>query len=331
MQKLLPFFSIILLFILSPSCNNEPGTGRGQSGIAQVEGIPSFNRDSAYNFIAKQVDFGPRNPGSDAHQACKEWLVAQLKSFGASVQEQDFNATIFSDQEVTGTNIFAQFNPESNRRLLFGAHWDSRPIADSPLSTERRDEPVLGADDGASGVGVLLEIARLIGADTTLDLGIDLVFFDVEDAGESGGDGWALGAQYWSRNLPYDNVRPLYGVLLDMVGSKGARFAKERHSTIYASDQVEKIWSLARYMGYSNFFVNEVGGQITDDHLYVNTIAKIPMVDIINQVKGSGSKTGFGAHWHTHDDNMDIIDKTTIRSVGKLLLELIYREDASSI
>lgn len=318
--------------MLSPSCKNESGAGSsniGQTTVAQVADIPRFNRDSAYNFIAKQVAFGPRVPGTDAHRACKEWMVGQLTSYGASVQEQDFEATILSGDKVPGTNVFAQFNPESTRRLVFAAHWDSRPKADSPLSTERKDEPVLGADDGASGVGILLEIARLIGADTSLDLGIDLVFFDVEDAGESGGEGWALGSQYWSRNLPYGNVRPEYGVLLDMVGSKGARFAREVHSVNYAPAQVEKIWRLARYMGYSNYFVNERGGQITDDHFYVNTIAKIPMVDIINQDKST--QTGFGPYWHTHNDNMNVIDKATIRSVGKLIMELIYREDAGAI
>lgn len=295
--------------------------------------VPRFNRDSAYAYIEKQVSFGPRVPGSPAHQACKEWIVAQMESFGAQVSQQDFEATIFNGQTLPGTNIFAQINPQSTQRLLLGAHWDSRIVADSPLSTERQEEAVLGADDGASGVGILMELARLLAQDSSLDIGIDIVFFDIEDNGANGNNGlpdtWALGAQYWSRNLPYGATRPEYGILLDMVGAKGARFALEGYSMQYAPSIVDKIWKLAGFLGYSNYFVNQRGGQITDDHYYVNTIARIPMIDIINQQPNTPSTpSGFGAHWHTHNDDMDIIDKATIRTVGKLLVEVIYREDA---
>lgn len=327
---------LLVVFLASfLSCKNDGTEPNTSSNTVTIEAptVPRFNRDSAYAYIQKQVDFGPRVPGSAAHQACKEWIVAKMESFGTKVSQQDFEATIFNGQTLPGTNIFAQINPQSTQRLLFGAHWDSRIVADSPLSTERQDEAVLGADDGASGVGILMELARLLAQDTSLDIGIDIVFFDIEDNGANGNNGlqdtWALGAQYWSRNLPYGATKPEYGILLDMVGAKGARFALEGYSMQYAPNIVDKIWKLAGYLGYSNYFVNQRGGQITDDHLYVNTVAQIPMIDIINQQPNTpGTPSGFGAHWHTHNDDMDIIDKATIRTVGKLLVEVIYRENA---
>lgn len=327
-------FSWLMLFLVlvSTACRNDASTTTNSTSTTEAPvslDIPRFNRDSAYAYIEKQVAFGPRVPGTEAHQANKDWMASKLRSFGLGVTEQDFAATAYTGEQLSGTNIFAQINPESTQRILLGAHWDSRPMADSPLSTERKDEAILGADDGASGVGVLIELARLLAKDTSLDIGIDIVLFDLEDYGQSQGGGWALGSQYWSANLPYGKNKPEYGILLDMVGSKGARFAKEVYSMQYAPDIVEKVWQLAGYMGYSNYFVNQQGGRITDDHYYVNTIAKIPMIDIINQK--TDTPTGFGAHWHTHDDDMDVIDKATLRAVGKLLLEVIYREDAGTL
>lgn len=326
MHKIFISFLFVLLFIHTGCKEDTSSDGTTNLKEPVSLNVPRFNRDSAYTYIEQQVSFGPRVPGSDAHRANKEWMVKKLRSFGAKVTEQDFKATAYTGEILSGTNIFAQINPQSTQRILLGAHWDSRPIADSPLSQERKEEAILGADDGASGVGVLLEMARLLGSDSSLNLGVDIVLFDLEDYGQSQGGGWALGSQYWSANLPYRNNKPEYGILLDMVGAKGARFAKEQYSLQYAPNVVNKIWELAGYMGYSNYFVNQRGGQITDDHFYVNTIAKIPMIDIINQK--TNTPTGFGAHWHTHDDDMSVIDKATIRAVGKLLLEVIYREDA---
>jgi hypothetical protein len=323
---------LLVIFCMVFSCKNDSTSSAGSSDqqtISTAPTTPRFNRDSAYAYIQQQVDFGPRAPGTEAHQQCKDWIVAKMNSFGAKVTEQDFQATVYTGEQFSGTNIFAQINPASTQRLLFAAHWDSRPFADSQLSTERKDEPVLGADDGASGVGILMEIARLLVQDTTLDIGVDIVFFDLEDYGQSGtgaADSWALGAQHWSRNLPYSQVKPEYGILLDMVGAQSARFARDVYSMQYAPGIMDKVWKLAGFLGYGNYFVNQRGGQITDDHYYVNTIARIPMIDIVNQ--STTTPTGFGAHWHTHNDNMDVIDKATIRAVGKLLIEVIYREDA---
>ncbi|MEM6376995.1 MAG: M28 family peptidase [Bacteroidota bacterium] len=333
MNQIKIYFLLLLITGSILTCKNDPaGPSTSTTTTVEVPTMPRFNRDSAYAFIEKQVSFGSRIPGSESHQACKEWIVAKMESFGTVVTQQDFEATIYDGQTLPGTNIFAQINPQSTQRLLFGAHWDSRIIADSPLSTERQDEPILGADDGASGVGVLMEVARIIAQDTSLDIGIDIIFFDLEDNGDGSADNsglpntWALGAQHWSRNLPYSSVKPEYGILLDMVGSKGARFPKEGNSMRYAPQIVNKVWKLAGYLGYSNYFVDQPGRDITDDHLYVNTIARIPMIDVINLP--TNTKTGFGEYWHTHNDNMEVIDKATIRTVGRLMVEVIYREDA---
>ncbi|MCB0587995.1 MAG: M28 family peptidase [Phaeodactylibacter sp.] len=328
-RTLLSFALAGLLVAGLSGCQSD---GSGQSSTEEAPPrekvpVPRFERDSAYAFVEKQVDFGPRVPNTEAHRQCKQWLVSQFKSFGAKVTEQDFQAAAYTGETLKATNIIAQFNPDATRRILLAAHWDSRPFADSPLSEERTDEAILGADDGGSGVAVLMEVARQLQAHP-IELGIDIVLFDAEDYGESGGeraDTYALGSQHWARNPHVSGKqRPKYGILLDMVGARNARFPKEYYSVQFAPNVVRKAWKLAQDMGYGNYFVNEDGGAITDDHYFVNTIARIPMIDIIN--RQTGTQTGFGEHWHTHDDNIDIIDPRTLRAVGQVMLAVVYRE-----
>ncbi len=323
----LALFSAVLLALL-PACESdtEKTEAQGPPPVEKVA-VPRFDRDSAYTYVEKQVSFGPRVPNTDAHRQAKNWLVEQFESFGAKVIEQDFEANAYTGEALQATNIIAQFNPDAKKRVLLGAHWDSRPFADSPLSEERKEEPILGADDGGSGVAVLLEVARQLGQHP-IGLGVDIVLFDAEDYGESGGnnpDSYALGSQYWSRNVHLSgDQRPQYGILLDMVGSKGARFPKEYFSAQFAPRLLNKVWKLAQSMGYSNYFVDAQGGAITDDHYYVNTIARIPMIDIIN--RPVDTQTGFGDYWHTHEDDMDVIDRRTLRAVGQVVLAVLYRE-----
>ena len=318
---------IAVLSIVIYSCKTDPPAVDNPKTQTKPLVIPTFDDNSAYNFIQKQVDFGPRVMGSEGHDACAKWLVEQFKSFGAKVIEQKFTATVYTGEQYPSNNIIAQFNPQVSDRILLAAHWDTRHIADSPLSTERQEEPILGADDGGSGVGVLLEIARQLQAQK-VGIGVDIILFDAEDYGQSNGsssDTYCLGSQYWSRN-PHSSYRARYGILLDMVGAKGAQFKIENISYNYAPALVDKIWTLANRMGKSNYFMRvSAGGGITDDHYFVNTIAKVPMLDIINLA--GGEESSFGAHWHTHNDNMDIIDKNTLRAVGQVLLAMIYRED----
>jgi glutaminyl-peptide cyclotransferase len=288
--------------------------------------VPAFLADSAYQMVKKQVDFGPRVPSTKAHKACAAWMVSVFKSYGLEVVEQPFNAKGYTGANYEGINIIAQYKPEQKRRLLFAAHWDTRFQADKDI--KNKEKPIDGADDGASGVGVLLEMARVLKAHP-VDIGVDFILFDAEDQGQDADDGidhsatWCLGSQHWAKNRHKPGYYPYSAILLDMVGAKGARFAKEGLSRQVAPQLVNTIWSLANTMGYNNYFVAEEMPGITDDHAFVVRDAQIPMIDIIN-TQGEGEKL-FGAYHHTHDDNMGIIDKNTLQAVGQVMTAYIYR------
>ena len=307
--------------------DNPSGTEPPKTPVLE---IPVFNADSAYNYIAQQVAFGPRVLGSAGHEATQEWLTAELKKTGDRVLVQDFIANVYTGDKFPAANLIAQFNPDVSDRILLAAHWDTRHVADSPLNKERVEEPILGADDGGSGVGVLLEIARILKAHP-IGLGVDIILFDAEDYGDSSGetqDSYCLGSQYWGRN-PHSPYKARYGILLDMVGAKDAKFLVDGISAQINPQLVRKVWTLASRMGKSNYFIQQNGPGITDDHFYVTKFGGVPMIDIIN-LAGAGGETAFGDHWHTHNDDMDIIDKNTLRAVGQVLLAAIYREDAGT-
>ncbi len=327
---------LLILFIISSwmGCEEEPKSVEQEQPKPVAVKVPPFDRDSAFAYVEKQLSFGPRVPNTPGHTAAKEWFVQTLERFGLSVQEQNFTATDYWGKTINGTNIIAQYQPQQSRRLLLAAHWDSRQIADSPLTQERQDEAIPGADDGGSGVAVLLEVARQLQANP-VGIGVDIILFDAEDQGEpfevqeqqQEQIWWCLGSQHWSKNPHSTNFE--YGVLLDMVGAKNARFAKEGYSRQFAGQVVNKVWKLARQMSLSNYFVDQNAGGVTDDHIFVNSQAGIPMIDIIN-LQESG-KTSFGDHWHTHQDDLSVIDPRTLGAVGQLVLALIYREAAGTI
>ncbi len=293
--------------------------------------IPKFERDSAYNYVLKQTEFGPRVPNTAEHTACKNWMVDKMKTLGADVIEQDFKATAYTGEELRGTNIIAQYNPENPIRILLCAHWDSRHISDHDPLEENKTKPVLGADDGGSGVGVLMEIARHL-QQTPIDLGVDIIFFDLEDYGESQSEdytSWCLGSQHWAKNLHKPGYKAKYGILLDMVGASNARFTMEEISMSVAPTLMRKVWKLGQGMGYSTYFDEEKTKPIIDDHLFINRIARIPTIDIIN--KPEGSETGFTKCWHTQCDDMSNIDKRTLRAVGQTVLATVYRENNGTL
>lgn len=291
---------------------------------------PDFNPDSAYYFIEKQVKFGPRVPNTDAHKKCALFFEQKLKSYDFHVIIQEGEVTAFNNKKLSIKNVIAQYDPENKERIMLFAHWDSRPFADR--DTKDRNKPIDGANDGASGVGVLLEIARLIQSfEEKPKIGIDILFFDAEDYGQpqesmvtSDTDSWCLGSQYWAKNPPIPDYKARFGILLDMVGAINAEFPKESSSMYFAPSVVNKVWAAADRLGYSNYFVNkrEMRG-ITDDHVYVNTLAKIPSIDIIHY---RTREADFGEFHHTHRDTMDIIDKNTLKAVGQTLIDVIYRE-----
>ncbi len=328
------FKSLLFLFLFFEiGCKSDPKPRPTLPVPEAVVKVPKFDRDSAFSFVEKQVAFGPRLPNTSSHVQCKDWMVKKFESLGLKIIEQPFQATAYNGKVLNGFNIIAQHNSSATKRIMLAAHWDSRHIADSPLSTERKNEPILGADDGGSGVGVLIEIARQLQA-TPPEIGVDFVLFDAEDHGDDAEsadpdpESWCLGSQYWSKNILPVGYRPKYGILLDMVGARNTSFPKEGVSMTFATQEVNKIWALGQELGYARFFVDEKVGTITDDHLFVNTVAKIPMLDIIGMPRVPGTNSSFGKHWHTHDDNMEVIDVRTLRAVGQTLLEVIYREAA---
>ena len=328
-QKLPLYFFI--LFLLATACKQEPKTPEKKTTVSttpKVEKtrvkVPRFKRDSAFFFVHKQVDFGPRVPNTKAHKRCKEWLANTLEKYGAEVILQDFEAKAYTGEVLKATNIIGRINPEHPKRILLAAHWDSRHIADYDPDPQNQNKPILGADDGASGVAVLLEIARLM-KEQPIDLGVDILFFDAEDQGDGSENGlltsWCLGAQHWAKHPHVPSYSAQFGILLDMVGGKGARFTKEGVSMHFAPTIVNKIWKLAQNMGYGNYFVNDITSPITDDHRFVNEMTNIRMIDIINRP----TDNSFVAHWHTQKDNLNAVNKNTLHAVGQIVLAVCYR------
>ena len=300
------------------------------AGTKAAVQAPPFCADSAYRYVKEQVDFGPRVPNTPAHRACGDYLIQKLKQFGATVHVQEADLVAYDNTILKARNIIGSFQPDNRRRVLLCAHWDSRPYADSETDKQKQRQPILGANDGASGVGVLLELARLIQQQAPA-IGIDIVLFDAEDygiptfhRGAYKADTWCLGSQYWGRVPHVQGYNARYGILLDMVGGRGATFYREGFSQRTAPAQVKKIWDTAHSLGFGSFFPREDGMEVTDDHIYVYNLTRIPCVDIINY--DPRADTGFGDFWHTHADNMDVIDPATLNAVGQTVAAVVYNE-----
>lgn len=333
MNKLIPIFTAFTLLILSASCQRKAKQPvQETSPVQQAETVvtPDFNADSALAFVKAQTDFGPRVPGTKAHALCASYLENTLRRFTSTVYVQDFKTRVYNGSVLNGKNIVGSFQPEKKARIILCAHWDSRPYADHDPDPAQHNRSIDGANDGASGVGVLLEIARLLQADQP-NVGIDIIFLDIEDYGPpqdsqvEGNDNWGLGSQYWSKNPHIPGYFARYCILLDMVGTPDARFPQEGFSMYYAPDIVNKVWKVAQNLGYHNYFVNERGSYINDDHYYVNLLAKIPAIDIIHLDPNSPNGTFF-EYWHTVGDTFDKIDKTTLGVVGDVVVNVIYLE-----
>lgn len=327
------YLFILFLFFLSCTGNKEKKESKIDNVTAKNVAVPAFNADSAFYFVKKQVEFGPRIPNSAAHKAAAQFFINSFKNYGAVVVEQDFEQVTFDNVHVKLKNIVASFFPKEKKRILLATHWDTRPFADHDKN--KPDATFDGANDGASGVGVLLEIARQLKDVESPGVGVDIILFDGEDWGEKDygsaalpkglNSWWCLGSQYWARNKHVPNYSAYYGILLDMVGGKNAKFYREGFSLTYAPKVVERMWNTAERLGYSYMFVKRNQGEITDDHKFVNEIAKIPMVDIINYDPATG---GFGSFHHTTDDNLDNISPATLKIVGTTLLQVVFEEGA---
>ena len=283
--------------------------------------IPTFAAQGAYDLVEAQVNLGPRCPECPGADKAIDWMSSELKSAGWEVIKQTFDATLYTGKEVRGTNVIGRYNPHVKERVMLCAHWDSRMIADK--DTTRKEEPIAGANDGASGVGVILQIAKTI-SENPIPMGVDVVFFDLEDQGKDGSSdeySWGLGSQYWAKNLPDDPYEVKYGILLDMVGAPDAEFPKEYYSMQNAKPVVDKVWKVASILKKGNYFVNRRIGGITDDHKFIMEYARFPVIDIIHHKDDK-----FMAAHHTHADDMRVIDKKTLGAVGQVVLSTVYKE-----
>ena len=317
----------------SQKSSNEQAVPQQQQPVSLV-----FSADSAYDYCQRQCDFGPRSMNTDAHERCGEWIVQKFQSFGMHITEQRATLKGFDGTSLLSNNIIASYRPELDNRILLCAHWDTRPWADNDPDVANHSKPVMGANDGASGIAIMLEIARLLDANaetgeseqtatsSALNVGVDFVCFDAEDWGDDGhSDSWALGAQHWAKNPHKPGYKARYGILLDMVGGQGARFYREGYSLYYASHIVDRVWRAAEVAGYSSFFPKQDGGTITDDHGPVNEVAKIPCIDIIPYYPDC-EQSSFGPTWHTVNDDMQHIDRNTLKAVGQTLVQVLWNE-----
>lgn len=317
----------IVLFC-NASCKREKNTIE----VIEVNAVgPKFNADSAFAYCHAQCAFGPRTMNSKEHDLCEAWIAEKFRSLGCTVELQKAALTGYDGTMLRATNIIAHHHPERQRHILLCAHWDSRPWADNDPDSTNWRTPVLAANDGASGVAVMLEVARVLQETDSLNVGVDFICFDAEDWGvpqwssNSTPDSWALGSQYWATHQQQTDYVTNFGILLDMVGGQGAQFYKEGASQQLAPRVVERVWNAAHAAGYSGYFPMNTGNYITDDHIPVNEKAGIPTADIIPHYPQCEASS-FGPTWHTINDDMNHIDKSTLEAVGQTILQVLFTE-----
>lgn len=299
----------------SSSASSDTASATDTTATASVA-RKAFDGNGALALARQQCEFGPRVPGTPAHAKCADWLITTLQASCDTVILQTGTVQTATEGNIGIKNIIGVINPDASQRLLLLAHWDTRPWADNDPDAANHRKPVMGANDGASGVAALLQLARQLKDDGT-DLGIDILLVDAEDMGvDDNEESWGLGTQYWTQHPHVTGYKPIFGILLDMVGSSNATFSREYYSMQYASGFVDLVWKNAA----GSHFINTQGGAVTDDHIFINR-AGIPCVDIIDM--RSDSDTGFCPEWHTVHDTIDAIDAATLAEVGQTLLNVI--------
>ena len=321
-MRLSKFFMLVMTLVMvsCASCKSNQAS-EGTSSVDEIQTqVVDFNGANAYQLIKAQCDFGPRVPGTAAHSKCAEWLEKSLKDYCDTTQVQEAQVMTFDNTKLNIKNLIGSFNPANQDRILLLAHWDCRPWADHETDPAKHKEPVMGANDAASGVAVLLELARLM-KDKKPNIGVDILLVDAEDWGTNDvEDSWALGTQYWAQHPHVANYSARFGILLDMVGAQGAKFSKEMISLDNAPEVVNEVWQTAQRNGFGSYFDNDLGGAITDDHVVVNRMG-IKCIDIIDMRRNN---TGFFEWWHTTGDTIDKIDTNVLKAVGQTVADVIY-------
>ena len=327
---LLAAFSFSHFLIFLSSCGGHTKSGTKADTIA-MQSCPKFVAENALRHIEAQCTLGPRVPGTAAWKACGDSIVAWFSALGLQVEEQKTTVTLYDGSQFPCRNIIACLNPNNADRILLCAHWDSRPWADNDSDESNHHTPVLAANDGASGVAVMLELARILSASDSIRTGIDFICFDAEDCGtpqwydgDHEADSWCLGSQYWARQAAESQYQARFGILFDMVGGRGSTFSREGYSMQYASPVVEMLWHIAHQLGYGHYFPLRDSGFITDDHVSVNQIAQVPCIDIVPY--HTDGPSSFGPTWHTINDTPENIDPNVLEAVGQSVLQLIYND-----
>ncbi len=323
MNKKIIILSLLTLFLFQ-ACNNDKKPSEGTTEAVKLVS-PDFDADSVFSYTKAQVDFGPRIPSTTAHAKCAQYLEEKFKSFGGQVFVQQAAAQTYDGKKHQLKNIIVALYPEKTQRILISAHWDARPFSDQDPDAKMKNQPFDAANDGASGVAVMLEMARQLQKQQP-NVGVDFILWDIEDYGKANDESpnettWCIGSQYWAKNQPVKGYKPLYAINLDMVGGGNAQFAQDEISRKYAPNIVSKVWSIGNEIGYGAYFVNVPSGSLIDDHFWVNQ-AGIPCIDVIHYTDNAG----FYMNWHTQLDNLNNIDRNTLKAVGQTMLETIYRE-----
>lgn len=281
--------------------------------------MPGFSGKDAFAFLLRQTSFGPRNPGSPGHVSCLQYLDATLRGLADRVRLQDFTYPGYDGEQLQLTNVIASFRPELTTRILLCAHWDTRPRAEHDENKSRRSQPIIGANDGASGVAILLEIATLL-KKSPAAIGIDMVLFDGEDYGKEGDiDRYLLGSRYYASNLDRATT-PRFGILLDMVGDTFLEIPREQNSMRFAPDVMNLVWSKAQELGVTQF-LDAPGEEIMDDHLPLNQ-AGIKTIDLID----FNYPDQTNRYWHTHQDTPDHCSAESLEAVGSVLTNVIFTQ-----
>jgi len=281
--------------------------------------IPEFDGKDAFAFLLRQTSFGPRNPGSAGHSNCLEYLGTTLRGFADNVKLQDFVRQGYDGEHLQLTNIIASFRPGMTSRILLCAHWDTRPRAEHDQNKSLRNQPIIGANDGASAVAVLLEIASLL-KNAPPPIGVDIILFDGEDYGKEGDtDMYLLGSRYFASNLER-GYTPRFGILLDMVGDSFLEIPREGNSMRFAPDIMNLVWNKARELGVTQF-LDAPGEEVMDDHLPLNQ-AGIKTIDLIDFDYPDQTNR----YWHTHQDVPDHCSAESLEAVGVVITNVLFSQ-----
>ncbi|MFA8343586.1 MAG: M28 family peptidase [Rhodothermaceae bacterium] len=315
---------LIVAALLLAGCGGEKKT-KAQKPLYDLtsgKAVPKFSGENAYKYVEEQVAFGPRNPNSQGAKMALQYFKNFFEQNCDKFELQNFIYTGYQNEKLDLTNIIAKYKPEAKRRIILCAHWDTRPRAEQDKNEANKHKPILGANDGGSGTGVLMEIARIL-KENPVDYGVDIILFDGEDYGEASDlDNFCIGSKYFGATKD-PSYQPVFAILLDLIGDIDAKYPQDPESMSKAPEVVNMVWRIAQDIGASRF-ISATGSGIYDDHVALNQngIKAINIID--SDIVGADSDIERKNYWHTQNDTMENIDKEALQQVGDVLVKLIY-------